>query len=77
LIQFQSDYSFLIYFDFIDGPSIKGWDKEFLILILFLPGFMFSVTIDTELAAILLRKTRMKYNKPIYIGATFLELSMY
>jgi hypothetical protein len=39
------------------------------------PNFAEEKIFDPSLAAILMRKTRMTYIKPIYIGATVLELS--
>ena len=39
------------------------------------PNFSDEKIFDENLAALLMRKTRMKFDKPIYIGATVLELS--
>jgi hypothetical protein len=39
------------------------------------PNFSDEKVFDKNLAAIIMRKTSMKFDKPIYIGATILELS--
>jgi hypothetical protein len=57
--------------------KISGRERKFILLPTKRKQLDFSdeKVFDENLVAIIMRKTSMKFDKPIYIGATVLELS--